>query len=155
MNRMFRQLALVVALIPYLSSAAAAADSLCSAQEIVVYSCSAGAKIISVCASKDVSSASGYVQYRFGRKRALELVLPKTRGHSASNPKSGTLMFSGGGGAYLRFSNGQVSYVVYSAVGKGWGDASVKCVGTVTSEMGPDFFAKAGLPQDDEDFDLP
>ena len=77
-------------------------------------------------------------------------------------------MYAGGGGAYLRFSNGQVSYVVYTAIGRGFGTAdgvavekagklvaNVKCVGTSTSEMGPDFFNKAGLPEDDEEFDLP
>lgn len=100
-----------------------AAEPLCDTQEQVIFSCSLGKKTVSVCASHDFSASSGYLQYRFGQKDALELAFPDlTEAVPASQyVQARTLMFSGGGGGYLRFINGEHQYIVYTAIGKGWG----------------------------------
>jgi hypothetical protein len=77
-------------------------------------------------------------------------------------------MFSGGGGAYLRFINGKYNYIVYSAIGRGWGTkdgVSVekdnkmithsKCRDVPISILGEDFFSRAGLGSDGNEFELP
>lgn len=145
-----------------------AADSHCSSQETTVFNCSAGKKIISVCASKDLDKSAGYLQYRFGPKAAPEVQVPQAKIHPGASIKSGTLMFSGGGGAYIRFSNGGYDYVVYTAIGRGWGvkegvavekggklAANVPCKTAAASNLGAEWFEKAGLAGDDKDFELP
>jgi hypothetical protein len=159
----------LTALIYSASFPAIAASSHCSEQEQTVFSCSLGKKLVSVCASKDISPTSGYLQYRFGKRNAPELVFP-TAAESAhrSVMRAQTLMFSGGGGAYLRFINGQYNYIVYTAIGKGWGTkegvsvekegrliANLKCRDIPASELGDDFFSKAGIAADQEEFNLP
>jgi len=77
-------------------------------------------------------------------------------------------MFSGGGGAFLAFTNAPYRYIVYSATGRGWGNkagvvvekngkrvTSLACKGKATSELGPDLFSKAGIEVDDGSFELP
>jgi hypothetical protein len=159
---------LCIAAILLTVSTAIAADTHCTAQERVIFSCSIGKKIVSVCASRQLTPSSGYMQYRFGRKDALELALPDPPAHPRKVVKAGTLMFSGGGGAYLRFMRGQYSYVVYTAIGRGWGEkegvvvekngevsANLSCKSAATSELGPDLYKEAGLPEDAQGFDLP
>lgn len=53
--------------------------SLCRADEQVIFSCKVadGPKFASVCGSKRLDAERGYVQYRFGRANALELVFPQ------------------------------------------------------------------------------
>lgn len=54
-------------------------------------------KVLSLCASKDLSPSSGYLQYRFGKSGALELEFPSARDGSQSQ-------FS-----YARYTRYQVS----------------------------------------------
>jgi hypothetical protein len=78
------------------------------------------------------------------------------------------LTFSGGGGAFLAFARARHRYVVYSAVGRGWGSkagavvekdgkriAILACRGEAMSQLGPDLFSRAGIAPADEDFELP
>ena len=140
----------------------------CSAQEQTLFNCSTGKKVVSVCATQDLSADAGSVQYRYGRPGAPELVYPTTAAGWRKLTHSGVLTFAGGGGAYLTFTNGPYRYVVYTAIGRGWGEkagvvvekngkrvASLPCKGKETSELGPDFFAKAGLAEDTAGFNLP
>lgn len=159
----------LIALFGALSLSAAAAPTLCQPAEITVFSCGAGKKVISVCASKDATSDRGYLQYRFGTPKHVELAVPAD--HSTPPSKSaiaGNLMFSGGGGAYLRFKTGEYEYVVYTAIGRGWGIKDgvsierngkrlghVACTDAPDSLLGPDFFTKTGLSEDPGEFDLP
>lgn len=55
--------------------------SLCAPDERIIFSCplATPAKIVSVCASKDLASESGYLQYRFGLPGKIELEYPKDR----------------------------------------------------------------------------
>src|ERR1700683_2916905 len=105
-----------------LSTAANAASTLCLANEDTIFSCRAGKKVISVCASKDLTAEHGYLQYRFGAPAKVELTIPGDQpGPPNTSAGSRTLVFSGGGGAYLRFKSGDYDYVVYTAIGRGWG----------------------------------
>jgi hypothetical protein len=55
--------------------------SLCAKAEKVVFSCriEKSTKLLSVCSSKDLDQAKGYLQYRFGRTGAIELEFPAER----------------------------------------------------------------------------
>ncbi|HXI25523.1 MAG TPA: hypothetical protein VNG71_16780 [Pyrinomonadaceae bacterium] len=55
--------------------------TLCAAGERIIFSCpiKRPAKIVSLCASKDLTSERGYVQYRFGLPGKVELEYPKER----------------------------------------------------------------------------
>src|SRR5213592_2066971 len=55
--------------------------TLCARDERVIFSCPIRrpAKIVSLCASKDLTSETGYLQYRFGLPGKVELEFPKDR----------------------------------------------------------------------------
>jgi len=150
-------------------AAAGTAPSHCSADEKVIFSCKiAKAKVISLCASATLDGTSGYLQYRFGPLgQPAELVYPATKDHPKTHFKSGTLSYSGGGGAYLEFFNNDFEYVVYTGVGRGWEKegldvlkagkqvSNLRCVTEPVSELGPDFFDKAAIPAADDEFEIP
>jgi hypothetical protein len=146
-----------------------AASTLCASDENTVFSCSTAKKIIAVCASKDFAADRGYLQYRFGSPNKVELTVPADRSvPPAKSALAGRLVFSGGGGDYLRFKAGDYEYVVYTAIGKGWGEkdgveiekngkrlSHVSCKDEPVSELGDQFSTKAGLQPDKADFELP
>ena len=55
--------------------------TLCAKDERVIFSCpiKRPLKIVSLCASKDLASDRGYLQYRFGLPAKIELEFPKER----------------------------------------------------------------------------
>ncbi len=151
-------------------------SSFCTPQEEVVFACRTGAKLASICASRDASATRGYVQYRFGKpdsRQSLELALPEDR---PAPPKAATgesVAFSGGGGAWMRFRKGGFAYVAYTGIGR-WGPngetrekagivveqagkaiATLKCSGRPVSLLGPAWFEKAGVRGGGEEFDFP
>ncbi len=157
------------------SGSLAAAPSLCRPDERVVFSCSTGARFASLCGSKALSSNEGHLQYRFGRGDAIELAYPDADAKPANVFSSGTLMFSGGGGAWLRFDRGPFAYTIFTAIGK-WGAAGASaavsgvavekegkefanfpCRTEPESEIGPELFERLGLKQADpaNGFDIP
>jgi hypothetical protein len=157
--------ALVALMPPYI---AAAGPSHCAAKERTLFSCSTGRKTASVCASAVLSATEGRLQYRFGRPKAPEFAYPPPGADWRRVTRAGVLTFSGGGGAYLAFASGPYRYIVYTAIGKGWGEKaglvvekngrrtmSLPCKGKETSELGPDLFARATIPEDSASFDLP
>jgi hypothetical protein len=140
----------------------------CQDGEQALFACSAGRKQVAVCASRDFSASTGYVQYRYGKPDRAELVLPRAPQAPASSASSGALAFSGGGGGWLRFNAGDTEYVVFSAVSSSWGEKSgvvverggkrlraIACSGPVTSHLDGTLFRKAGFAADTKDFDLP
>jgi len=158
-------------------SAAGKAATLCKPDETIVFSCGAGARVASICASKGVSKDQGTMQYRFGAPDKLELAYPAAPGKPADSFKGGWMSYSGGGGAYLKFTNGPYQYTAFSATGK-WGPngAPRDVAGVAISkggkefsnfvcrnmpadvgELGPDFLEKMGMsPADpDVDFEIP
>jgi len=147
---------------------AVAAPVACTAPQQTVFSCSTGTKTVSVCASADLSASAGSLQYRFGRPAAAELAYPPDGTDWRAVTHGGTLMFSGGGGAFLAFDKAPYRYVVFTAVGNGWGSkagvvverggrriASLPCKGPVTSELGPELFSKAAIAPAQSEFELP
>lgn len=165
---MKRVSAVVALVVGCASLSVSAGESLCTPSEAIIFSCKIGKKIASVCAAQELSAQKGYLQYRFGRKGAPEIVLPDTVAPSPQGVYGKTLAFAGGGGAYLRFVSGHYSYIVYTALRRGRGSTagvaverddrpktSLCCTGFMASEIGPDFFGKAGLPQDTKDFEIP
>ena len=165
-----KRVAFVGGLIGLLTTPAWAAESHCRAHERIIFSCSLGKKTVSVCASDDLSATSGYLQYRFGQKGALELAFPDLTkaAPAASHVQARTLMFAGGGGGYLRFVNGAHHYIVYTAIGKGWGAKdgvaveqngqlvmNLECRDVPVSELSEEFFNRAGLLADQQEFQIP
>ena len=151
---------------------ALAASTLCAANERVLFSCSTGAHTASICASK-VLSKEADMQYRFGKPGSVELVYPEAGVKPADAFVLGTLAFSGGGGAWLRFNKGPFRYTIFTAIGK-WGPggatadaagvavdkdgkefAHFPCRGGADSEIGPDLIEKLGLTEAAEEFDIP
>jgi hypothetical protein len=61
------------------------ANSLCAKDEHIIFSCPVKraaklpAKIVSLCASRDLDKERGYLQYRFGLPGKVELEFPKSR----------------------------------------------------------------------------
>jgi hypothetical protein len=106
-----------------LFESAGAGSNLCAPDELAVFSCRIGSKTVSVCSSSDANSSHGYLQYRFGRRDsgvAPELVLPEGRPTPPKAAQGDVESFAGGGGSWLRFSNGPTTYTVYTGIGK-WG----------------------------------
>ena len=62
-------------------AAAVQPNSLCAKDERIIFSCPVKrpAKIVSICASSDLTSKRGYLQYRFGLPGKVELEYPKDR----------------------------------------------------------------------------
>src|SRR5262245_35059347 len=60
------------------------ANSLCAAQEPIIFSCVVrrSAKIVSLCGSKNLTKENGYLQYRFGVPDKIELEFPRTQTHT-------------------------------------------------------------------------
>lgn len=98
------------------------AESHCVGEERVIFTCKIGKKIVSVCANAIVGANQGYLQYRFGEKRKVELDIPEKQGYKSSMVSyftvSGTTDFA----HYVRFTNGSYSYFVYSASNRGQDD---------------------------------
>jgi len=162
--------AIIFSLLLFFPVEAMAAPNLCSEGEVVVFNCSAGKKLISVCASRDISRTSGYLQYRFGTLAKTELSVPANTTPAPGTVVPGDLMFSGGGGTYLRFKTADISYTVYTAVSGSWGDkdgvaidragkriSHLSCTDAPTiDKFNSGFFEKAGLTSEGYgEFDLP
>ena len=147
---------------------------LCSLKESVVFSCSTGTKMVSVCASPDLSPKKGTVSYRFGTPRVgLEMNITESVSPGSRTLYGQTDAFAGGGGAWLRFTKDAHDYVVYTGIGK-WGKggaiaekagvsvskngkriAVVRCKSKEQSELGPAWFEKAGIVHRQEEFLFP
>jgi len=132
----------------------------CTDKENIVFSCSIGKKTVSVCSSKNFTSSTGYLQYRFGKKEKLELVFPSLSDPPGRFVNRQWVMLGGGSEAHLRFNHGDYGYVVYSGLGS-WGEyeglavekagkiiSNNKCKETPLpiSEIGNTGFNKLGLP---------
>ncbi len=146
-------------------NAVASNSSLCQKEETILFSCSTKQnKIISLCASRKLSATSGYIQYRFGNKEAVELTYPANQTVLANKAFQGrSQMFSGGGGIYLRFKNQVYDYLLYEGIGKGWTVSGLvllknskfltyfACANKAMSEITPDLLNKLNIPQDSDE----
>ncbi|MBK8287112.1 MAG: hypothetical protein IPK97_20860 [Ahniella sp.] len=157
-------------------AAPAGKNSWCTDSETVIFACRTGGKLVSVCASSDAAENAGSVQYRFGVPEGegkIELTLPKGVVVPAKAANGASVPFSGGGGAWLRFRNGDYAYTVYSGIGR-WGPngetiekqgvvverkgeqvTNLPCTGPRTSELGPEWLEQVGITDNEEWFDFP
>jgi predicted transcriptional regulator len=62
----------------FTAASAVHAAGLCRPSEVTVFNCDLkeNKKIVSMCASKDLSSTRGFLQYRYGNNRKIELKFP-------------------------------------------------------------------------------
>lgn len=154
------------------TSATASAQThphLCAPGEEAVFACSTGAKIVSLCASKDIGENAGYLQYRFGTRRKTELVYPAdTSVRPQSVFSNGVTGGTGGGADFLRFTSQDTTYTLFSdyyrgrerdglVVERGGKRISVMiCRGSaVDTRMGWGTVYRAKLPQSPPDFEVP
>lgn len=87
-----------------------AQPSLCTKDEVTEWSCTAGRKVYSLCASRDLGPTSGTLQYRAGKKGSKpELAFPDP----ATHPKGHFVLNIVSRGATLSFSNKGYTYYVY------------------------------------------
>jgi hypothetical protein len=150
--------------------------SFCLPTEVTVFACRTGKKMVSVCAGKDSTKTTGMLQYRFGMpdsSEPLEMMWPESRLAPSKVATGATVPFAGGGGVWLRIAKGDHAYVVYDGIGK-WGPqgqtrtksgltverkgkaiAHLKCNMDATSELGPDWFEKNGVTDNNQEFDFP
>lgn len=84
--------------------------SLCETEEQVVWTCQAGARTISICASTNLNPKEGYAQYRIGRPGALEMEYPTTRVHPRGRF---TYTLYPQGNSTLSFTNGAYKYSLF------------------------------------------
>ena len=85
-----------------------ARGGLCAPNEVVIFECGVGRKIVSVCGSRTPAPRA---QYRFGRPGNVELSYPNRSEGGLSWARA---MYSGGGELQIRFRNGGLDYAVYS-----------------------------------------
>jgi hypothetical protein len=103
----------VVGLILFGANAEADETTLCQPHEEVYFSCPVAGKVLSVCASGNISPDNGYVQYRFGRIGKIEFEYPDKpypprKLFSISDISGGNLSFT-----HLKFDSGKYHYVLY------------------------------------------
>ena len=149
-------------------SAASAVGSLCFVDETVVFSCrSTGGETISICSSSTLTASEGYLQYRFGTIGGIPgFIFPKLLGHPKEHFLSGTVPYSGGGAAYLKFSRGDYIYTVFTGIGDGWEKEGVivnraaknysyiQCDSPIISKLGPELFEDLKLQKDPHELDF-
>lgn len=93
-------------------------SGLCDSNQSVIFNCpTKQQKWISVCATTNPAE----IQYRFGMSKKIELQLPTK---TDKKPTFNYVSYSGGGGAYTRFTTNSTDYIVYSRIVKGEGDSS-------------------------------
>lgn len=106
---MHKSLKLVPFALAFLSlTASATVKTLCEANENNVWSCQAGKKIYSLCASKNLARATGYLQYRAGTSKSIDLRYPAGLTHPKNFFEFSLLAH----GASVSFSNGGYSYSI-------------------------------------------
>ncbi|WP_175003628.1 hypothetical protein [Burkholderia lata] len=87
--------------------------TLCQPHEEIYISCPVGGKLVSLCASGNISPNNGYVQYRYGLPERVELQFPKNpnppgKEMTISDISAGNLNF-----IHIKFRTGVYDYVIY------------------------------------------
>jgi hypothetical protein len=160
---------IVLSIIFFLCAAPVSAHSnLCSPKEMVVLSCKVkDGKILSLCASPDLSETNGTLHYRFGRPGAVELSYPQGDGHPRTMFRRGPI--GSGFGEFVRFTQAGATYTVEYADGprvrggihagvmihKGTKRVAwVSCASGPETILGPELFTpvyRAKLPSEQRD----
>ena len=107
-----RVYAILLGLLLASSSAYSAEVTNCAVDEKIVFSCSTGKKIVSICASKDAAKDKGYMQYRFGPTGKLELTFPETKEPANKNFSFVHELYAHGTAEIINFTKGAFSFAV-------------------------------------------
>lgn len=88
----------------------------CRDKERVIFSCQVGreGKFVSLCAAPVFAGDEGYLQYRYGRPGAIELQFPSERSASLGKFRTAHYFRAKVDRRELTFSNGGVTYAVFS-----------------------------------------
>lgn len=98
----------------FLVAGPSGADTLCAANEKVVFSCGvARSKMVSVCRAPDSGQDGGSLAYRFGRAERLELVFPSSKKASFVQFRFAHYFWSQVDRTELNFTIGEAEYSVY------------------------------------------
>jgi hypothetical protein len=89
------------------------APSLCHRDEQQLFNCPARGKIISICATQNLSKSEGSVLYRFGRLGKVELEYPSLPQHPSKSFRGFFEQWAKGNAEQISFSVGAKTYVVY------------------------------------------
>ena len=100
----------------YAAAPLAAAESLCAADEPVVFACHVGSKLVSLCRP---TGDRGMLSYRFGRPDGLELSYPEPGRQASAAFTVKSVPLIGGGETTVAFQRGAYTYTVYSRVARG------------------------------------
>lgn len=117
---LLRKLLSLMVLASFSTAAAMAADSLCTANEKILFSCALPGQLLSVCASADISPTRGYLQLRVGQAGHLLAAWPEAE-HPPKGVTKGGLIADGRLGQYVRFVVDSEAYVVFSLPGEASG----------------------------------
>lgn len=109
---------LIISLVLLSSTSTLAAElkpSLCSSSEKIVFSCSIKKKIVSLCATPDITAKTGRLTYRFGTSNsASELEFSSDELGPASSFTSYFENWAKGSYSAISFKRGEYSYTVYN-----------------------------------------
>ena len=97
-------------------SVLAETPSHCAPAEQILFHCRMqhSAKMLSLCAARDLSATSGYLQYRFGRPGKVELEFPQDRTKTQRHFRYSHYFRFQTDRTELSFRHGGFEYVVYS-----------------------------------------
>lgn len=93
-------------------------QSLCSAEEKVLFACATKERLLSICAARDLSPKAGYVQFRYGYPGSKEMIAWPEARYPRQDVTKGNVYLFGKLGTYMRFTMDQTSFVVFSVGGK-------------------------------------
>lgn len=103
-----------------LAVAPAFAQSLCTPDETVVFACRAKAKLVSACASKNLSAHRGYLQFRIGKGSRAEVSYPAARARPANAGAFGyAYVGQGPPGHYVMLEDGRDVYGIITTDDRG------------------------------------
>lgn len=131
----------------------------------MVFSCSTGSKLVSLCEAGSPAGSEPRLSYRYGRPGDPPDLSYQSETGKGSGFQAETVPLSGGGGAWIEFTRYRHRYVVFSFWIRGEGEVSgvaversgrrlttLSCQGPAVSRLGPDYFSSAGLPAARLDF---
>lgn len=95
------------------------AGSHCNDKEQIVFNCTAGKKVLSLCMAKPKEKRGDYLQYRFGSLTKPELVYPKDFEKPANRFFYSSTFYSAGWESRIRFAINAYDYIIYSKTTSG------------------------------------
>ena len=93
--------------------------SLCTGEEVVVFTCELKEKKASVCALLDSDKKVKALSYRYGIPHNIEIEISRDSKTSAGSISYSHTSSASAWNSYLKFQNGQHRYYVYSASARG------------------------------------